>query len=411
MNHRLRCVAKTFTSGHAKRLSVVVAVLGLVGTGLVLDRTRSATTAARRTPAGVQQDGTRPHPAPATGRAPGSPAPRTVAPSTPPSATSGASLSAQPPVGARPESCTVDHRLVPRCGLLWGVAPGAYTDLPASRALRNFEETTGREADIVHAYHRGDEVFPTADEAATVRQARKRVLFVNWKVAWGATWAEVARGAKDARIDRAAARLKAFPGRLFLALHHEPENDVRPGAGSGMTSRDFVAMYRHTVQRLRAAGVTNVVFVMIYMAYEPWCVQPWFAELWPGDDVVDWVGFDPYLFARPGGYGHGDFTYLVNRTSNPARWPGFYNWVTRTHGNKPLMVAEWGVYEYLSDPTQKAWIFSTVRAQLSRYPAIKALVYFDSPTAPKGDTRPNSTAQALRQFKALADSDHFTVVL
>jgi hypothetical protein len=405
MNLRLRYVVRAYPV-----VAAVVVVAGLVGTGVVVDRTTSATTVARRSPAGERPDGIRPHRTPATGQAPGSPAPSAV-PSTPPSATPGATLSAERPVGARPESCTVDHRLVPRCGLLWGVAPGAYTDLPASRALRNFEETTGREADILHAYHRGDEVFPTADEAAAVRQPRKRVLFTNWKVAWGTTWADVARGGEDSRIDRAAARIKAFPGQMFLALNHEPENDVRAASGSGMTARDFAAMYRHTVQRLRAAGVTNVVFVMVYMAYEPWCVQPWFVDLWPGDDVVDWVGFDPYLFARPGGYGHGDFTYLVNRTSNTARWPGFYSWVTRTHGNKPLMVAEWGVYEYLTDPAQKAWIFSTVAAQLGRYPAIKALVYFDSPKAPKGDTRPNSTSQALRQFKALAESGHFTVVL
>ncbi|GAB3869891.1 glycoside hydrolase family 26 protein [Dactylosporangium cerinum] len=221
-----------------------------------------------------------------------------------------------------------------------GVAPGAFTDLPSSKALGNFERTTGRPADILHSYHRGDEVWPTADEIATVQQARKRILFANWKVAWNTTWADVAAGGQDARIDRAAARLKAFPGKLFVALHHEPENDVR--AGGGMTARDYAAMYRHTVLRLRAAGVTNVVFVMVYMAYEPWCVQPWFGDLYPGDDVVDWIGMDPYLFARPGGYGHGDFAYLVDRTSDPAKWPGFYTWATRTHGNKPLMIAEWG---------------------------------------------------------------------
>jgi hypothetical protein len=313
------------------------------------------------------------------------------------------------PIPELRKGCRVDTRLVPDCGLLWGVAPGAFTDQPASQALRKFESTTGRTADILHSYHRGDEVFPTADELAVVKSGR-RILFANWKVAWGTTWANVASGGQDARIDRLAKRLKSFPGKLFLALHHEPENDVNPNGG-GMTATDFAAMYRHTVERLRAEGVTNVVFVMVYMAYEPWCVQPWFGKLWPGDDVVDWVGFDPYLFAKPGGYGHGDFAYLVNHSSDPKRWPGFYSWVTKAHGSKPLMIAEWGVYEYHADPKQKAWIFSTVGRQLGRFPAIKALVYFDSPAAPKGDTRPDSTVTSLNQFKELANSALFTVKL
>ncbi|MEV0567074.1 glycosyl hydrolase [Dactylosporangium sp. NPDC050588] len=319
--------------------------------------------------------------------------------------------SSKPPASKPAEAnrCALSAKLVPGCGLLWGVAPGAFTDLSSSKALANFERTTGRPADILHSYHRGDEVWPTADEIAVVQQSRKRILFANWKVAWGTTWADVAAGGQDARIDRAAARLKAFPGKLFVALHHEPENDVR--AGGGMTARDYAAMFRHTVQRLRAAGVTNVVFVMVYMAYEPWCVQPWFGDLYPGDDVVDWVGMDPYLFAKPGGYGHGDFAYLVDRTSDPARWPGFYTWVTRTHGNKPLMIAEWGVYEHAADPAQKAWIYSTVRQQLGWFPAIKALVYFDSPNAPKGDTRPDSSQAALQEFQKLASSTVFSVTL
>jgi beta-mannanase len=168
-------------------------------------------------------------------------------------------------------------------------------------------------------------------------------------------------------------------------------------------------MYAHTVKRLRAAGVRNAVFVMVYMSYEPWCVQPWFSDLWPGDDVVDWVGFDPYLFAKPGGYGYGDFGYLVNRTSDPKRWPGFYTWVTRTHGNKPLMVAEWGVFDNSPNPSNKAWIFSTVASQIGRFPALKALVYFDSPAAPKGDTRPDSSSPALQEYRRLAESAIFTV--
>lgn len=310
-------------------------------------------------------------------------------------------------------ACRLSERLVPSCGVLWGVAPAAYTDLRPTQALATFEQKTGRPADIVHVYHRGDELFPTADEQAATRQGgERRLLLANWKVAWGSTFADVAAGRQDARIDRLAEHLKrTYRESFYLAVHHEPENDVNPDPASGMTARDYARMFRHTVERLRADGVTNVVTVMVYMAYEPWCVQPWFSDLWPGDDVVDWVGFDPYVFARPGGYGHGDFGYLVNRSSDPGRWPGFYSWVTRAHGNRPLMVAEWGVFEYPTEPARKAWIYSTVADQLRDYPAIRALVYFESAAAPKGDTRPDSSGPALAEYRRLAESSIFTVHL
>ncbi|GAA0738381.1 endoglucanase [Dactylosporangium roseum] len=388
----------TFLRSHPV-LAVVAAVIGLAGSGAIAS-TVSMRAEPRRPDVPVAQE--------IGSRLGGGAGPAGADPAHPGGAPSSQAAHASPAAG-QTRRCTVGAKLVPTCGLLWGVAPGAFTDLPAARALANFERTTGRHADILHSYHRGDEVFPTADEIAAVRQPKKRILFANWKVAWGTTWADVAAGGQDARIDRAAERLKAFPGTLFLAPHHEPENDVR--SGGGMTAKDYAAMFRHTVERLRARGVTNVVFVLAYMAYEPWCVQPWFDDLYPGDDVVDWIGMDPYLYAKPGGYGYGDFSYLVNRTSDPAKWPGFYNWVTRTHGNKPLMVAEWGVYEHTADPAQKAWIFSTVGRQLAQFPAIKALVYFDSPHAPKGDTRPDSSDSALAEFRRLAESTVFSVTL
>lgn len=391
MNSKLSWITGNRTA--AALLALALAVVAFIATSLVAPGPLSDTSLVRRGagPGTATLPGVRQGPAGSgalgTGPAPGATPGRTATTAT----------------------CVLTAKLVPTCGMLWGVAPSALTDEPAGTALHQFESTTGRPADILHAYHRGDEVFPTADERAAVDGTPKRLLFVNWKVAWGSTWAAVAAGAEDARIDRTAARLRSFPGKLFLALHHEPENDVR--TGGGMTADDFRAMYRHTVQRLRAEGVTNVVFVMVYMAYEPWCVQPWFSQLWPGDDVVDWVGFDPYLFAKPDTYGHGDFSYLVDHTSDPGRWPGFYTWVTSNHGNKPLMIAEWGVYEYSADPDQKAYIYSTVMSQIHDYPAIRAMVYFDSPDAPKGDTRPDSSKAALTQFKALADSTLFGVKL
>lgn len=308
-------------------------------------------------------------------------------------------------------NCQVNASLVPNCGVLWGVAPGAFTGVAPTVALANWENASGRTADIFHVYHRGDEKFPTAAEIAKADQpGHKRLLLINWKVAAGTTWAAVAAGKEDGRIDAEAAYLKShFTEKFFLAVHHEPENDVNQTAGSGMTAKDYAAMYRHTILRLRADGVTNAVSVIVFMGYEGWCEQPWFKDLWPGDDVVDWIAEDPYETAKPGAYAFGPFSKEVNGTHKPASFAGFYTWATTTHPGHPIMLAEWGVFEYTPDPSQKAWIYSTVADDLGKFPMLKAIVYFDSPNCPKGDSRINSSSQSIAAFRSLAADSVFDV--
>jgi hypothetical protein len=320
---------------------------------------------------------------------------------------------AEPPKPAAPPACRVTERLVPQCGILWGAAAGAYSGVPRGVALRAFEWRTGRAATVYHAFHRGDELFPTADEIMlTVEPGRPRLLFVNWKVAWHTTWARVAAGEQDERIDRLAGHLnRYFPRPFFLALHHEPEDDVDERPGSGMSAADYAAMFAHTVNRLRAAGATQAVAVMAYMGSEKWPAQPWWPRLYPGDDVVDWIALDSYLRAEPG-YHYGDFADLLER--RPARhdWPGYYTWATTNHPDKPFMLAEWGVLEYPADRCHKARIYRSVTEQLARFPALKAMFYFDGENLPQprgGDTRPDSSPEALAEFRNIAANPVFDV--
>jgi len=309
-------------------------------------------------------------------------------------------------------TCTVTDKLVPTCNILWGAAAGGFTSTPRDQALKEWEAKSGRTASIYHTYHVGDELFPTAAEIAMASDATKpRLLFTNWKVSAGTTWAKAAAGAEDARIDRLAAYLKAhYTGKFFMAVHHEPENDVNPTAGSGMTAKDYAAMYRHTVQRLRADGVTNVVFVLAYMSYEKWFNASWWGDLYPGDDVVDWIGVDAYLTAGPTAFHNGSFSDLMDRTTSSA-FPGFYGWATTKHPGKPVMLAEWGVYENTAgDLTVKPAHFNTVLPDLSKYPALKAMLYFDAPsTQSGGDLRIDSSPAALTAFQKIAADPRFNV--
>ena len=314
---------------------------------------------------------------------------------------------------APPENCTTGALLVPSCGVLWGAAAGGFTDTPRDTALKNWEALTGRTAAVFHAYHKGDEKFPTKSEIAMTQDpAHPRVLLLNWKVAYGSTWAAVAAGDKDARIDAWANYVKANYGaqKFFLALHHEPENDVQPAAGSGMTAKDFAAMYRHVILRLRADGVTNVVNVLAYMGNEKWMAQSWWKDLYPGDDVVDWVGLDSYVSVEPGYYHFGDFGNLLDRKPTGGGL-GFYDWSVTNHPSKPIMVAEWGMYHRVAKPTSKAAAFSTVVPELARHPKVKAIVYFDTAKDDTGDRNiaVDSTPDSLAAFRQVAASPIFDV--
>ena len=319
---------------------------------------------------------------------------------------------ALPPAKAVKE-CVTGALLVPSCGVLWGGAAGGFTDVPRDIALADWEKLSGRTSRIFHQYHKGDEQFPTAAEIAMSRDAsHQRVLMLNWKIAYGSSWAKVAKGEQDKRIDAFAARIKStYPEKFFLVLNHEPENDVIAKAGSGWEAKDFAAMYRYTILRLRAKGVTNAVNVMAYMGNEKWMAQSWWKDIYPGDDVVDWIGLDSYVSAEKGYYHYGMFADLLDRKA--PKGLGFYEWATTKHKGKPLMIAEWGVYHRIGKTADKTPGYNSVLPELAKRPAIKALVHFDTPHDDEGDRdiSINSSTAGLTAFRKLAVNPIFDVKL
>ena len=92
--------------------------------------------------------------------------------------------------------------------------------------------------------------------------------------------------------------------KILLTVHHEPENDISPGgctqlpdvwistARPGLVS-DYVGMWHNVRARFDARGVTNVVGAMNYMGWQGWqCAT---RGLWPGNDYVDWLMWDPWI--------------------------------------------------------------------------------------------------------------------
>ncbi|MEV4276146.1 glycoside hydrolase family 26 protein [Actinoplanes xinjiangensis] len=310
-------------------------------------------------------------------------------------------------------NCVTDAKLVPSCGVLWGGAAGGFTSAPRDQALKTWEKASGRTASLFHQYHKGDEVFPTkAEIAMTNDPANPRALLLNWKIAYGSNWAKVAKGEQNRRIDAFAKRAKSYGKKFFLVLNHEPENDVVARKGSGWEAKDFAAMYRHTIKRLRSQGVTNAVNVVAYMGNEKWMAQNWWADLYPGDDVVDWIGLDSYVSVEKGYYHFGDFADLLDRKPKGGGL-GFYDWAVSKHQSKPIMVAEWGAYHRVGRNTDKSAVYNSVVPELRKRPAIKAIVHFDTKKDDQGDRdiSIDSTKASLAAFKKLAADPIFKVKL
>jgi hypothetical protein len=328
-----------------------------------------------------------------------------------------------PVSGPQPESgqavdtlneCVTNEKLVPNCGTLIGAAAGGKTSQDKEDAFLKFEATVERTQQIYHAYERSDDrLFPTADQIAlTEDPEHPRTLFINWKPQM-AKWAEIAAGDPevDAFLDRLAEHINAnFDKPFFFTVHHEPENDVVARPGSGMEAKDYAAMYRYVIERLRAHGVDNLVSVMNYMGFLKWVEVPWHDDLYPGEDVVDWIGLSGYGQTLKDD-GRFDFGELLD-TAHPAYgWPGYYHWVAEQHPDKPMMLAEWGVFTDDDHPGHQQTVFEAAMQQMAHYPRLKAIVYFSSPNAEGRNSEVDQDADALEAFRTLMRSQYLDVRL
>ncbi|MFN8052393.1 MAG: glycosyl hydrolase [Acidimicrobiales bacterium] len=292
--------------------------------------------------------------------------------------------------------CVVGPKLVPTCGVLWGSYPyDAHAD--TSVATSAAERAAGRPFDLVHQYHDFSNAgssgrFPTADETALM--ASGHVLHFGWSTSlWGrdpdhVSWRSIADGRHDDVIDAQAHRLvameRAAPGReYFIDFDHEP--DGRDDHGS---PADYIAAARRVHDRLAAAGVTNAVWV--------WVIQndvDGAAPFYPGDDVVDWIGYDPYNWVRCDD--HRDPWLTFAETVTPT-----YDALERAawHAPKPLMLAEYGTVEGARVDDKQRWLAGIPDA-LASLPHLRALEYFDdSDQTPGCDWALDSSPQATAGF-------------
>jgi endoglucanase len=166
-----------------------------------------------------------------------------------------------------------------------------------------------------------------------------------------------------------------------------------PGA-NGNTSAEYVAAWRHVVTLFRQEGATNVRWV-----WSPNIIvgdgTP-YAELYPGEEWVDWVGVDGYNFGP---------------TREWHTWTTFYDVFAASYDalaaltTKPLMIAETASTEIGGD--KAAWIRRGLLTDLpTRFPRFQLVIWFHEDK--ETDWRINSSPATLAAFREVLASSATT---
>ena len=228
------------------------------------------------------------------------------------------------------------------------------------RRWNDIEDGVGETLDIGHAYHRwNEEPLITWREEWNVEMGRLSL------VSWSQTpVGPVVDGEWDTYIVQQADLVAEFGEPILIRWFWEMDGRQRRAVADNPES--WIAAWRHIVGIFRDRDVANAEFV--------WCPNAWAfdngdgAQWYPGDDWVDWICADGYNWAPGRERASWDSFTRVFRS--------FYRWAEPR--GKPIIIAETGAQE--REAGEKArWIASIPDELESSFPAIDAVVWFDTP--------------------------------
>jgi hypothetical protein len=170
----------------------------------------------------------------------------------------------------------------------------------------------------------------------------------------------IAQGDYDFYIDAWAADAAAFGRPFFLRFAHEMNDPYRyPWGPQNNHPTDFIAAWRHVVERFRVAGATNVIWI-----WSPHVAHAGYEWFYPGDEYVDWVA--------TGALNYGTVAYWSQWWTFQEIFGDRYEPLTRY--GKPVMVAEFGSVAVGGD--RDTWFREALTELPTRYPAVKAVLFF-----------------------------------
>ena len=258
----------------------------------------------------------------------------------------------------------------------------------------------GQKYGIHRSYYSGNQQT-SAVNRAKVDLAGGRLPWLSFKLPDGYSFKQVASGSGDVWARDLAQQLSTVGGPVWVAIHHEPEND------RDESMSDWTAMQRRLSPIFRAHP--NIAFTVILMGYHQFMAPKFdpalsMGSLWPGSQYVDVTGFDPFNFYGTVKYAGGPvnttFTELKVYYDKISAW-------SAANGRAKWAVAETGYTD--------AAVGKDVRWLSRAYDDMKnaggiALAYWDctkkgSPNSfdLTGSAETNEFANVLRRSDKLSD--------
>ncbi len=180
----------------------------------------------------------------------------------------------------RAKKC-VRHRMgIPREGktylgaVVWGTSGNVETR----------ERELGRTIRLHRTYYQARQIKGAVRDAKADLKAG-RLSWMSFKAPL--SWEKMARGEGNAWARQLARGLKSVPGPVWLAIHHEPENDKG-------NMRDWTRMQRQIAPIIHAK-TNNVAFSVIYSGWNTYGGgRNTVASKWPGDKNIDILAINAY---------------------------------------------------------------------------------------------------------------------
>lgn len=183
----------------------------------------------------------------------------------------------------------------------------------------------------------------------------------------------ITNGNHNSYIDSWARGLADYGKPVYIKFAHEMNGGWFPwGVGvNGNQVGDFIDAWRYIRDRFDARGATNVRWVWVpNKVYDT--IPASFAEVYPGDDYVDWIGMN--------GYNWGTSVYWVSCPCQ-SKWETFSEVFDETYrelvdfSDKPIMVGEAASSE--KGGNKARWISNGLISHLpDRYPQVRAFTWF-----------------------------------